>query len=62
MAVNGTVSIQYYKGGPGQETEDGPPEIGPISEGWVMTVTTSMSSVTTSEDGDIQDHRVSCLL
>lgn len=63
MDVTGDVSVQYYKGGPGQETEDGDPDVEPISDGWVLTVKTTISSVTASEDGQIYNRQVIlCLL
>ncbi|QGA15021.1 hypothetical protein EYB26_002677 [Talaromyces marneffei] len=57
MDVTGDVSVQYYKGGPGQEAKDGDPEAEPLSDGWVLTVKTTISSVTASEGGQIYDHQ-----
>lgn len=63
MDVTGDVSVQYYKGGPGNETKDGEPEDEPLSDGWVLTVKTTISSVTASEGGQIYDQQVNhCFL
>jgi hypothetical protein len=59
MPVTGNVTTQYYETeGPHKGDKDGEPDVEPISDGWVMTINTPISTVSASEDGQIQDTKV----